>query len=655
MTGTILGNRYELMEKIGEGGMAEVYKAKCHLLNRFVAVKILKSQYSDNIEFVNKFEQEAAAAASLSHSNIVSIYDVGSQDGINYIVMEYIDGKTLKQIINEQKVLKYNDAIIIAIQIAKALECAHNNNIIHRDVKPHNILVTKEGVVKVTDFGIAKATSSVTITNSDRIIGSAHYFSPEQAKGNFVDCRTDIYSLGIILYEMVTGKLPYDGDSPVSVALKHIQEQVVPPIEVNSNIPESLNKIILKAIEKEQYKRYQSAHEMLMDLQKIKQNPDVDIIMNNFENEYTKIMKPITGYDEVKEKDVDENQYQYKHEEDDIGDINYTNGIDNYIEEDEGNNNRSKNRIKNKVKNKKKITSLIALGVIIIGFISAFVILNKEFDGHKTGKAVVPNIIGLSKEKAQSLVEEQGLKFVTTTQSSDKPAGVVIECYPSPGTEMDLSEKDEVRAIISSGPKVATVPNLIEIELEAAKEYLKIYNLNLGKVSYTYSDTIDEGKVCDQYPKPETVIGENTTVDLVVSKGPNKKITVVPNLINKNLDEAQQLLKDANLRLGNITKINTLDKSLDGIVTAQSIKSGKKVPENTAVDVSYYVYGDKAMTIVPNFVNKTVRQARNLAAENNLIIKVKGRDDFIITSQDKAPGMEVKEGTVITLTSEPNP
>jgi serine/threonine-protein kinase len=420
---------------------------------------------------------------------------------------------------------------------------------------------------------------------------------------------------------------------------------------VNPNIPESLNKIILKAIEKEQYRRYQSAHEILMDLQKIKQNPDVDIIMNNFENEYTKIMKPITGYDEVKGKDVDEHQYGYKHDKDNINDINDIEDMDD-IEDDEVKNNH---RNKNKIKNKKMVTSLIALGVIIIGFISAFMILNKEFGGHKTGKAVVPNIIGLSKEKAQSLVEEQGLKFVTTTQSSDKPAGVVIECYPYPGTEMDLSEKDEVRAIISSGPKVATIPSLIEIELEAAKEYLKTYNLKLGKVSYAYSDTIDEGKVCDQYPKPETVIGENTTVDLVVSKGPNKKITVVPSLINKNLDEGQQLLKDANLRLGNITKINTSDESLDGIVTVQSIKSGKEVPENTAVDISYYVYSDKVMTIVPSFVNKTVRESRNLAAENNLIIKVKGRDDFIITSQDKAPGREVQEGTVIILTSEPNP
>ena len=273
MTGTILGNRYELLQKIGEGGMAEVYKAKCHLLNRFVAVKVLKSQYSDDIEFVNKFKQEASSAASLSHNNIVGIYDIGSENNINYIVMEYIDGKTLKQIINENGSLGFNASIDIAIQIAKALECAHNNNIIHRDVKPHNILVTRDGNIKVTDFGIAKATSSVTITNSDKIIGSAHYISPEQAKGRFVDCKTDIYSLGIILYEMVTGKVPYDGESPVSVALKHVQEELVPPIKVNPNIPESLNKLILKAVEKEPYKRYQSAHDMIIDLNKVKQNP----------------------------------------------------------------------------------------------------------------------------------------------------------------------------------------------------------------------------------------------------------------------------------------------------------------------------------------------------------------------------------------------
>ncbi|EET86940.1 serine/threonine protein kinase [Clostridium carboxidivorans P7] len=270
MIGTMLGNRYELLEKIGEGGMALVYKAKCHLLNRYVAVKILKEQYSDDKEFVEKFKREATAVASLSDNNIVNIYDVGTQGDINYIVMEYVNGKTLKQIIREQGKIPTAKTANLAIQIARALDCAHRNNIIHRDIKPQNILVTNEGVVKVTDFGIAKASNSVTITNSSKVMGSAHYFSPEQARGSFVDCRTDIYSLGIVIYEMCTGRVPYDADSPVSVALKHIQEPVIPPKQLNENIPDNLNKLILKAVEKEPIKRYQTIKDMLTDLRKNK-------------------------------------------------------------------------------------------------------------------------------------------------------------------------------------------------------------------------------------------------------------------------------------------------------------------------------------------------------------------------------------------------
>ena len=624
MIGTILGNRYELLEKIGEGGMAEVYKAKCHLLNRYVAVKILKSQFVDNMEFVGKFKQEAASAASLSHNNIVSIYDIGSEKNINYIVMEYINGKTLKEIINEQKVLGYNEAIILAIQIGKALECAHKNNIIHRDVKPHNILVTKEGVVKVTDFGIAKATSSVTITNSDRILGSAHYFSPEQAKGNFVDCKTDIYSLGIILYEMLTGKVPYDGDSPVSVAIKHIQEQVKPPKEVNPKIPESLNRLILKAIEKEQFRRYQSATEILNDLQKIKENPNVELSMDNRENEYTMIMKPIHDYED---EDIEYNETE-----------NTSGGI-------------------SMKKKKILIVSLIAITVILVGFISAYMLSGGKLNevNKPTGTVIVPEIIGLDKEEAQRLVEEKDLKFVATTESSDKPAGVVIKCYPYPGTEIDRSENDEVRVILSSGPKVSSIPNLIEIEFEAAKEYLKAYNLNLGNVTYVFSDTIDKGKVADQSPKPTSPIGTNTTVDLVVSKGSETKMTKVPNLVNKNVDEAEELIVNAKLKLGVLTKIKTQDESKDGIVTVQSLEPNKEVKENTVINLSYYVFSDKSLIIVPNFVNKTVKEAHRIAQNYDLILDVSGRDDFIITAQDTYAGKEVEAGTVVKLTSEPNP
>ena len=233
MIGRVLGNRYEIVEKLGEGGMATVYKARCQILNRFVSVKILKKEYSSDEEFLKKFRREATAVASLSDNNIVNVYDVGVDGDINYIVMEYVEGKSLKEILNERGKLSTDQALAVGIQIGKALEHAHKNNIVHRDIKPHNVLVTNDGVVKVTDFGIAKSSDSVTITNSSKVLGSAHYFSPEQAKGNVVDNRTDIYSLGIVLYELVTGRVPFDAESPVSIALKHIQEPVVPPIQLN--------------------------------------------------------------------------------------------------------------------------------------------------------------------------------------------------------------------------------------------------------------------------------------------------------------------------------------------------------------------------------------------------------------------------------------
>ncbi|NEZ48296.1 Stk1 family PASTA domain-containing Ser/Thr kinase [Clostridium botulinum] len=642
MTGTILGNRYELLQKIGEGGMAEVYKAKCHLLNRYVAVKVLKNQYSDDIEFVNKFKQEASSAASLSHNNIVGIYDIGSENNINYIVMEYIDGKTLKQIINENGSLGYDKSINIAIQIAKALECAHNNNIIHRDVKPHNILVTKDGTIKVTDFGIAKATSSVTITNSDKIIGSAHYISPEQAKGRFVDCKTDIYSLGIILYEMVTGKVPYDGESPVSVALKHVQEELVPPIKVNPNIPESLNKLILKAVEKEPYKRYQSAHDMLIDLNKVKQNPNANIAVNSDENEYTKIMKPITDIDE-KEPDLYDDI-----EDEDNEEVKELKG-----REFEDKREKKEKRSKGSSKNKKKIVGgIIGLAVLIICVVGIFMVTGGS---KKTGKVNVPNIIGLTSDKAQKLVEDAGLKFVVKEEPSDKPKGVVIKCYPSPGTTMNLSENDEVRAIISSGSENSGIPNLVDIDYETAKEYLKMYNLKLGEVTHEYSNSIEKGKVCDQSPKAGSEIKPDTIVDLVISKGAQLKMTTVPNLINKKLSESEGLISGAGLRLGTVNKIPTTDKEKDGLVTVQSIEAGARVKQNTVVNISCYSFGDKNIVKVPNFVNKTVKEARRLATQYKLSISFRGKDDFIIVSQDKEPGSQVSEGTSIILKTEPNP
>ncbi len=297
MIGEILGDRYELIEVIGEGGMAIVYKAKDKKLNRLVAVKILKKEFSDNKDIAEKFKREATAIANLSDTNIVNVLDVGHEDegNIDYFVMEYVSGKTLKDFIVFNGKLNYTTAIEIAIQIAKALDCAHRNNIIHRDIKPQNILVTENGDVKVTDFGIAKSSTASTITNTTTIMGSAHYLSPEQAKGTFIDGRSDIYSLGIVLYEMLTGRLPFDGESPVTIALKHIQEEPVPPKGINLSIPDSLNTLVLKCMAKEASDRYDNIKELMVDLQKIKDNPNA--IINGKASAYdskTIIMTPIS-------------------------------------------------------------------------------------------------------------------------------------------------------------------------------------------------------------------------------------------------------------------------------------------------------------------------------------------------------------------------
>lgn len=650
MIGTMLGNRYELLEKIGEGGMAEVYKAKCHLLNRFVAIKILKSQYSDNTDFLKKFKQEASAAASLSHNNIVGIYDIGSENNINYIVMEYVDGKTLKQIINEKKVLKTEEAIAIAMQIARALECAHNNNIIHRDVKPHNILVTKDGIIKVTDFGIAKATSSVTITNSDRIIGSAHYFSPEQAKGSVVDCRTDIYSLGIVMYEMVTGKVPYDAESPVSVALKHIQEKVVPPKDINEKIPESLNKLILKAIEKEPYKRYNTAKELFIDLDKIKKNPETEIITQDEEKEYTRVMKPINvpvnnhenELDNENLKKYNENEYEEEYDDEQDDDERENKGKNKYS--------RGKSRLNRKIK--KSITmGLIILAIAIVGFTSFYFISKKIMNSKQV---TIPNIIGLNKEEAKNKIEKVGLKFVPISESSDKPKDIVIKCYPKEGTKVDTSKQSEVRVIVSSGPKALSMPNLIGVEFETAKQNLSMYKLKLGQVTYEYND-IEKGYVCGQSPEANEKIEDNNTVDLVVSKGPKVNYSKVPSLVGKNFDEAAEMLQGVNLRLGAITKVDTTKEELDGKVVSQGIEPNTEVKENTKVDISYYSYNNKELVVVPDFTGKSISEARDIAKEYNLNIQVKGKDDFVVISQSIPAGKEVFEDTTINLKSEPNP
>lgn len=576
MNGIILGGRYELLEKVGEGGMSEVYKAKCNKLNRFVAVKILKKQFADNKEISQKFKREATAIANLSDTNIVNVLDVGTQDDIDYIVMEYISGKTLKEFINYSGKLNYSTAIKIALQIAKALDCAHRNNIIHRDIKPQNILVTESGEVKVTDFGIAKSTDSQTITNTTSIIGSAHYLSPEQAKGTYIDFRSDIYSFGIVLYEMVTGKLPFEGDSPVTVALKHLQEDPIPPKNINSAIPDSLNKLILKAVEKEPIKRYQNAKEIIQDLQKIQENPDVVIgnpIVDN--SDHTIIMTPINN-----QKATNISKLQDDYYEDDEYDEDYD---DDYEEDDDDELPKKKKKNKNSAKKAIVIIGII-IGVIILGSVGFFLA-----QGNGSSKEVeVPSIIGKTIDEVKEEVEKLGLKIeIKSTQNSDKPENTILETDPKAGTR--VKKDSTIKVVVSAGEEQIDMPDFRDYEVNNIKQVLISQGFTNYTISEEYSETFDKGYLIRQSPEAHSKISKNTKIDIVVSKGPEVKLIDVKDVKGKSLSEAQELLNGLKIE---VKEEITKDKKQDGVVLDQSY-SGTKVQEGTPITLTVGKYEEK--------------------------------------------------------------
>ena len=398
MIGKILGGRYEILEQIGGGGMAIVYKAKCHLLNRYVAIKILRNEFLEDEDFIRKFKRESQAAASLSHPNIMNIYDVGVEEmdnkQIHYIVMEYIQGKTLKELIRERGKLSYDEVIEYSIQIAEALRHAHNNHIVHRDIKPQNIMINQENRIKVTDFGIARAASSSTLTTTSNVLGSVHYFSPEQARGGYTDEKSDIYSLGIVMYEMVTGRLPYDGESPISIALKHVQEAIVPPSELDNSIPRGLNAIIMKCVQKRQGDRYDSADSLLRDLRMIKNNEDTAIFAHEDTEEQATRMISI-----VKEEDVDDMSTRGK-----------TNG---------------RKRKKNKGETKMILLAILLAFLVVTIVFAGWLKLNDYFD---VAEVIGPNLIGMTEREARQTLEELGLGLNVkgTAASAEFDPGLVI-------------------------------------------------------------------------------------------------------------------------------------------------------------------------------------------------------------------------------------
>lgn len=518
---TVLGNRYEIIKKIGDGGMAFVYKAKDILLNRIVAVKVLRPEFVDDDEFLGKFKREAEAVASLSHPNIVNVYDVGEDGKVHYIVMEYIDGQNLKEIIKNEGTLDEYTALDITKQIAMALSAAHKKGIIHRDIKPHNILISNEGrVVKVADFGIAKAVSNSTMTNIGSIIGSVHYFSPEQAKGKFVSNNADLYSLGIVLYEMIIGKVPFRGDSPISIALQHINDEIEFTSEEQINIPQSVRTIIKKLTEKSSVDRYQSAEEVIEDIEYIEKNIDLDFI-KEYDNYVT---KNIDIKDLNKQINIEKNRHDEEVVYDDEDD-------DDYYEEEKPKYKKKQKNKKSPNKSRKRLK--IALTILILILATQIFIFAKFFLsglGNNEGQISAPDLYNLTLDEAQRSLDKLNLNIrvnIEDEYSNEVEKGKIISQQPMSGAT--LQEGDTVTLVLSKGPMKGYIPNVVGLTLGEAGNVLKENKLSLGNIKYEYSDTYNNGIVISQDPKSGSENNQEWgTVNVVVSKGQKEEVVQPP-------------------------------------------------------------------------------------------------------------------------------
>ena len=556
LEGRIIANRYELLKKIGNGGMATVYKAKDMVLKRFVAIKILRDEFTTDQEFIRRFNIEAQAAASLAHPNIVSIYDVGTEDNIYYIVMELIQGKTLKQIIDEDGVLPWKWSLNIAIQIASALETAHKNNIIHRDIKPHNIIITEDGIAKVTDFGIAKAVSNSTITAFGTTIGSVHYFSPEHAKGGFTDAKSDIYSLGIVMYEMLTGRVPFDADTPVSIALKHMQEKPIPPIKLNPSIPFAINKIIMKAMEKDISLRYQNATELLKDLSLALKNPEGNFVKSNAESmQYTQRV-PTLGEERKMENSENKNEYKEK-----------TGG-----------------HISSKPTKAKRILMIAVIACIIIlipiiGFFGTQLIL----DAGQPKDVNLPNLIGKTYEETKELLKDTKITIETEEEFNEEvEAGKIFWQEPPYIEGYQVKENSNIKVKISKGTEMVTMKKVVGMKFEEAEALIENeLHLKIEKKEET-SKTVEAGVIIKQTPEEGEEVKTGSTVEITVSTGTGIKQLSVPYVIGDTEEDAKKKLKDLEV----IIVYEEDTTKIDGRVLKQSIEAGTTVDEKTKITVT---------------------------------------------------------------------
>ncbi len=687
--GIVLGKRYEVLSKVGAGGMADVYKGKDRMLNRYVAIKVLKKEYKEDENFVRKFRSEAQAAAGLMHPNIVNVYDVGEDRGLYYMVMELVEGITLKEYIEKKGRLSHKEVISIAIQMCTGLGVAHAADIIHRDIKPQNIIISKDGKVKVTDFGIAKATSSNTV--SSNAMGSVHYTSPEQARGGFSDQRSDIYSVGITLFEMVTGQVPFDGDSTVSVAIKHLQEEIMSPSELVPDIPYSLEQIILKCTQKNSERRYRNTDELIQDMKRSLVDPDgdfvaippqrnantviirgdeLDIIGDAYEDEddFDEYDSRDFGrdreYDEYDDGEYDGHGYDDDYDDrgyDDDYDRDYDDFDDEFDEYDSRHGSGGVNPRMNKV-----MKILTAVVIVIILFIVIFTIgktaglfkFGPTLKNEKTkdDEVKVPNVVGKTEDEAKKALNEVGLGFKVDERKESKQyeAGTVSEQKTEAGKK--VKKNTTVHVVVSSalvGDKIK-VPDVSGMSEDDARSRLQQEGFKkIATPQYEYSDSVAEGDVIGTTPAANAEATEDTEIVMRVSKGTEKK--TVPNLIGMMDADAQSAILAEGLVVGSVG-YEYNDDVPEGQVYAQSVDGGKKVAPGTAVGISVSNGPKPAEKVeVPPVTDTSLENARQLLSSAGLSVgNVSYQYSDSVTAGNViscSPGVgnSVEEGTSVSL------
>ena len=658
--GVFLGKRYEILGRVGSGGMADVYKGKDHKLNRYVAIKVLKSDYRSDQVFIQKFLSEAQAAAGLMHPNVVNVYDVGQDRGLYYMVMELVEGITLKDYIQKKGKLSAKETISISIQMVTGIQAAHNRHIIHRDIKPQNIIISKEGKVKVTDFGIARATTS-TQTISASVMGSVHYTSPEQARGGRVDEKSDIYSAGITMYEMITGHVPFDGDSTVSVALKHLQEEIVSPSKEVPDIPYSLECIIMKCTQKNPERRYHDCESLLLDLKRSLVDPDGDFVITGSvaaaapDSDRTVVMST---------EELEQLQNQRYDDEDDEYDDDYDE--DEYDDEDEeDDDNYQEERRKKKDVNpdtKKIMRILLIVAGVIVALLVIFLVGNAVgvFSGPgitaTTEKQVdVPDVRGMTEDEARDELNDKNLGMrVSGREASDEyDKGEIISQDPGEGEKVD--EHTTIEVVVSTGPetKMVQVPNVVDAKEADAEKEIEDAGL-IVKKEFEASDDVDAGRVISVSPDAGTEVEEGSEVTIVVSTGPETKMVAVPKLVGRQAADAEAALTSAGL-VGSVTEQYSDEPA--GQVISQSPLEGEQVEEGSTV--SYVVsLGPETKTVtVPNLTTGMTREEAEqaLTAAGLKVGTVTEANSSSITpgyvmNQTISPGTEVAEGTAVGFT-----